>query len=127
MRGLAPRHGEDGVASIIFASQRDSDLGAPYLDVADLGSDQLGVIDGGIGSEVPADRIDNGGLDLGGGHAGDGAGGLRPSLDQGRGDVVAVPCRALAAVAGAHAVAAVIKDAPSQQSLGVYAGRAMAV
>ena len=112
---------------MIFARQRDGDLGPPHLDLPNTGRDQLGVVDGRIGSDVPADRIDNDGLDLGRRHAGDGPGGLRLSLDQGGGDVVAVPRCALAAVARAHAIAAVIEDAARQQSFRACPGRAIAI
>jgi hypothetical protein len=46
----------------IFAQQRDGDLGPPHLDLPNIGGDQLGVVDGCIVSDVPADRIDNNGL-----------------------------------------------------------------
>jgi len=34
----------------------------PHLDLPNIGGDQLGVVDGCIVSDVPADRIDNNGL-----------------------------------------------------------------
>jgi hypothetical protein len=74
---------------------------------------QFGVIARRLGTEMSADGIDNGSLGLGRGDAGDGACVLRPSMDQGRGDVVAMPCCALAAVAQAHAIAAVIELWPA--------------
>ena len=98
MRYLAPRNSEDGciVRLLIVACQGDGDFGPPHLDVPNTG-DPLSVIGGGIGSKVPADRIDNAAsID-----AGDGACGLRPSLDQCRGDVIAVRRHALAAMARA--------------------------
>src|SRR5436190_24129645 len=68
---------------------------------------------------MPTDRINNGVLDLDRGNAGYGTGGVRSSLDQGRGDIIAVPRRALAAMTRAHAVAAVVEDATDQQSAGI--------
>src|ERR1700759_2299824 len=56
-------------------------------------------------------------LDLGRGNTGDRAGAFRPSFDQSRGDGVAMSPCALAAVARAHAIAAVIEDATHQQSV----------
>ena len=72
---------------MIFAQQRDGDFGPPHLDPVDAGGDQLGIIAGRIGSNVAADCSDNGGLNLGRRNAGRGSGGLRPSLDQSRGDM----------------------------------------
>ena len=68
LRRLAPRHGEDEwsvgcvVRGVFLARERDGDLGAPHLDLPNIGGDQLGVVDGCIVSDVPADRIDNNGL-----------------------------------------------------------------
>jgi len=111
----------------IFAQQRDGDLGPPHLDLPNIGGDHLGVIAGRIVSDVPADRIENNGFDLCRRHAGHRPGGLRLSLDQGGRYVVAVPRSALAAVARAHAVAAVIEDAARQQSFRARPGRAIAI
>src|SRR5271167_5248466 len=111
---------------MIFAQQRDGDLGPPHLYLPNVGGDQLGVVDGRIVSDVPADRIENDGFDLSRRHAGHGPGGLRLSLDQGGGHVVAIPRAALAAVARAHAIAAVIEDAARQRSFPARPGRAIA-
>src|SRR5262249_11085967 len=48
------------------------------------------------------------------------------SLDQGRGDIVTVPRRALAAVARAHTIAAIIEDAAHEQSLRACPSRSVA-
>ena len=112
---------------MIFAQQRDDDLGPPHLDLPNVGGDQLGVVDGRIVSDVPADRIENNGFDLWRRHAGHRPGGLRLSLDQGGGHIVAIPRAALAAVARAHAIAAVIEDAARQRSFPARPGRAIAV
>jgi hypothetical protein len=56
---------------MIFAQQRDGDLGPPHLDLPNVVGDQLGVVDGRIVSDVPAGAIDNDGLNLCRGHAGD--------------------------------------------------------
>jgi hypothetical protein len=101
MRGLAPRHGEGGACLLVrimfLVGQRDCDLGSPDFDAADAGGDQLRVVARRVGSDVSADGIDNDGLDLGRRHPGDRACRLRSSLNQGRGDIVAVPRRTLAA------------------------------
>src|SRR5277367_2710020 len=112
---------------MIFAQQRDGDLGPPHLDLPNVGGDQLGVVDGRIVSDVPADRIENNGFDLCRGHAGDRPGGLRLSLDQGGGHVVAIPRAALAAVARPISIAAVIEDAARQRSFPARPRRAIAV
>src|SRR6266576_643854 len=112
---------------MIVAQQRDGDLGPPHLDLPNVGGDQLGGVDGRIVSDVPADRIENNGFDLCRGHAGHGPGGLRLSLDQGGRYVIAVPCSAFAAVARAHAVAAVVKDAAHQQSFRARSRCAIAI
>jgi hypothetical protein len=58
-----PGHGE-GVAlfvlrGVFFVQQRDGDLGPPHLDPPNIGGDQLGVVDGRIVSDLPAERIEN--------------------------------------------------------------------
>ena len=40
-----------------LVQQRDGDFGPPHLDPVDAGGDQLGVIAGRIGSNVPADAL----------------------------------------------------------------------
>jgi hypothetical protein len=55
---------------VIFAQQRDGDLGPPHLDLPNVGGDQLGVVDRRIVSDVPADRIEDNGFDLCRRHAG---------------------------------------------------------
>jgi hypothetical protein len=37
---------------LIFAQQRDDDLGPPHLDLPNVGGDQLGGVDGRIGPDV---------------------------------------------------------------------------
>jgi hypothetical protein len=70
MGRLAPRHGEDEqvvlfvLRGMIFAQQRDGDLGPSHLDLPNIGGDQLGVVDGRIVADVPTERIDNNSLDL---------------------------------------------------------------
>ena len=70
-------------------------------------------------------RVADQGLDLGGGHSGDRSDELRLALNQGRGDVVAIPEPVLAAVARGHAVAAVVEHAAQQQGLGAPSGCVM--
>src|SRR5258708_39264922 len=103
---------------MFVAPQRDGDLGPSYLDPIHISRDKLRIVDGRIATDMLADRIHNDSLDLCSGHAGDGPGDPRLALDQGGGDVIAIPRTALATVARAHAVAAVI-DAAHQQSFRV--------
>src|SRR6516164_2223415 len=110
-----------------LAEQRDSNIGRPHLDLPNVAGDQLEVFDGRIGSNMPAERVDDDGLDLGRGHAGDGPGGLRLSLDQGGGHIVAIPRSALAAVAWGHAIAAVVENATRQQSVPARPGHTIAI
>ena len=49
---------------MIYVHQRDGDLGPSHFDLPNMGGDQLGVVDGRIVSDVPADRIENNGLYL---------------------------------------------------------------
>jgi hypothetical protein len=112
---------------MIVAQQQDGDFGPPQLDLPDIGGDHLGVIAGRIRSDVPAEGIENNSLDRYCRHAGDRPGGLRLSVNQRGGYVIAVPRIALASVAPGHAIAAVIENAARQQSFAARAGRAIAI
>jgi hypothetical protein len=68
------------------------------------------------------ERLQDDGLDLGGGHARHRAGLVLSALSQDAGDVVAIAGAVLDRVARGHAVAAVLEDAPEQESLGARAG-----
>src|SRR5260370_42521439 len=64
--------------------------------------------------EMAAQRRNDERLDLGGGNAADQSGRRGLSLQHGLGDVIAVAGAALVGVSWAHAVAAVVKQAPAQ-------------
>src|SRR5436190_23785394 len=63
--------------------------------------------------EVVAQRRNDERLNLGGGYAADQSGGRGLSLQHGLGDVIAVAGAALVGVSWAHAVAAMVKQAPA--------------
>src|SRR2546427_6076769 len=65
--------------------------------------------------EVVAQRRNDKRLNLGGGYAADQSGRRGLSLQHGRGDVIAVAGAALVGVSWAHAVAAMVKQAPAQE------------
>jgi hypothetical protein len=64
--------------------------------------------------EVVAQRRNDKRLNLGGGYAADQSGRRGLSLQHGLGDVIAVAGAALVGVSWAHAVAAMVKQAPTQ-------------
>src|SRR5262249_54473283 len=81
----------------------------------DVGSHEFADVKGWFDREVLPHRSSNQGFDLGGGNSGDRSCELGLPLDQGRGDVVAVPEPLLAAVARGHAVAPVVENAAAEQ------------
>src|SRR5262249_42024302 len=70
--------------------------------------------------EVVSNRSHDQALDLGCRNSTDASSPLRLALEQGGGQIVAVLDAPLADVARRHAIAAVIEDASSQQSLGLH-------
>src|SRR6478672_9551726 len=70
--------------------------------------------------EMLANRSDDQRLDVGCRHAAHRSGALGGAMEKGGGQVVSVLAAALADMARAHAIAAVIEDAASQQGLGVH-------
>jgi hypothetical protein len=102
VRRLAPRHGEDECCR--FRPLR-CNLGLSSEMVISVRVTSICRTRAAISSG--ADHIENNGLDLYRGHAGDGPGGLPLPLNHRRRDIVAVPSSTTAAVARAHAIAAV--------------------
>jgi hypothetical protein len=94
------------------------DVFAGGRDPLDMALDQLSITIHGLGAvrlQVVAQHQNDERLDLGGWHASDGSS-CRLSLQHGLGDVIAVARAILIGMARAHAVAAVVKQAPAQDS-----------